>query len=493
MPIWEQLPAFYANSEQIDSSTDLNLMRVATGLIDRWSYRNEPAFDSSTGVDRINTPGYYDLTTPLRIWWGSALYVTGCTTLTIEGFGAKSSAELLKVYINGTDVSGSGTALGTITLPTGSSAAFSQAFTVTGLTDGTVVPIEIRAEGTHLSTATWVIMDVYFSAITKSGWVAAPSFAAVADATDPVKLNGLCFSLQWMFERMRLIPMVPRLALFYNLGPFKDPSSGDPQHTNRPMWYGSIGRYYANAELRIAGVIQSLTTTGYNFTVYLNGTLAYTSPTYGIGSTYPDVRIALSSYTLGSRVRVHILASATNGGTSNPLRFTRWTLGICHAYADSSGWPYATLPAKFVGPSASTNADALRIKLANLATIVNNAKARIDARPEQWARSRAMRRYYTRNTFTEQLLVARARPHVPQRSGSELFVKGKDIKVGYGPITVTVDAAANGFENYQYQRQESVSGAEAGALVAMDGLKGLDVGEAYAILGDPLYAAEYIS
>lgn len=491
MPIWESLPVFYAASGQIESATDLNLIRNAARLVDGWTYRNEPCFDSSSGVD-TNTPGYVGLDNPVRIWWGSPRFVAGCTTLTVEGYGAKSSAESLKVYVGGTDVTGSGTLAGTITLPTGSPAAFSGAFAISGYSDGAVVQVEVRAEGAHLSTAAWEIDDVYFSPITKAGWVAAPSFATVADATDPAKLNGLCFSLQWVYERIRLVPIVPRLALFYNLGPFKDPSGGDPQHTNRPIWYGSVPRYYSNAQLRIAGVIQSLTTTGWNFTVYLNGSLAYTSPTYGIGSTYPDVRLSLSSYTLGSRVRVHILASALSGGTANPLRFTRWTLGICHAYADSSGWPYASLPAAFTGPSAVTNADTLRSRLATLATIVNNAKARIDARPEQWGRSRAMRRYYTRNTFSEDLLIARARPHFPQRTGSELFVKGKDVKVGYGPIATKVDAAANGWEQYTYQVEESVSDAENGATVAMDGLKGLDVGAAYAILGDPIYAAEYV-
>ena len=103
---------------------------------------------------------------------------------------------------------------------------------------------------------------------------------------------------------MRLVPVIPRLALYYNLGPFKDPSYGDAQHTNRPLYYGSVGRYYANSDLHIYGAVNSPTAAGWNYLVYLNSVLAYTSPTYGTGATLIDQRFSLNSYTLGSRVRV---------------------------------------------------------------------------------------------------------------------------------------------------------------------------------------------
>lgn len=490
MAAWNTLPIFYPNSEQLDSATDLNRVREAVRLVDGWTFRNDAAFDSSTGLD-TGAPGYYDDNAdPLRVWWGAVRFVAGCTTLTIEGRGDQTGAELLKVYIGGTDVSGTGTALGTISLPA-SVADFSQSFSISGYSDGDVIPIEIRVEGGHTSAGPYIIHDVYLSPISKSGWVAAPSFASVADATDAAKLNALCTACQWVYERIRLIPFTPRLALYYNLGPFKGPAYGDVQHTNRPMYTGTVGRYDANAELRIAGAVISPTATGWSFQIYLNGALAYTSPTYGVGTQLVDVRLSLSSYTLGSRVRVTILASCTNDGGAQPLRFTRWTFGMIHAVANSSGWSYASLPAAFVGPSVSVTAEALRAKLASLATIVNAAKARIDARPERWARSRALRRHYTRNADSEDLLLARARPYVMARSGSEFFVKGKDIKLAIGPIAVTPDAEGNGWEKYTFQSEQTVD-AESGTTVYLDNFPGLDYGAAFRVLGNPIYAAEYI-
>lgn len=492
MAIWESLPTFYDSAGMLDSATDFNSLRSAAGLIDRWTYRAEPVFDSTTGVD-TNTPGYFSTDTPLRIWWGGVRFQTGCTTLTVEMQGALSGSESVKVYWNGTDVSGSGTLAATLT-PPGAFGAYSGTYTLPGgLTDGAVYQIEIRIEGAHLGAADHRVMDVYLSPVSKSGWVAAPSFTA--STVNAANLNALAFSLQWLYDRMRLIPMVPHLRLFYNLGPFKDPSSGDPQHTNRPMFYGSVGRYYSNSTLKITGAITSLTTTGWNYKIYLNGTLVHTSATLGIGTHYPSVSLSLAAYTLGARVSVAILASATTGGTAVPLRFTRWTLGVMHAVADSGGWAYASLPSKFVGPATGTSTfSAVVTALNSLSTIANNAKSRIDGRPELWARVRAMRRHYTRNSVTEGLLVQRARPHFPWRVGSELFVKGPNVEVQWGVFQpATVDANANGWEGYSFSSKQSVDGSATGATVYLDDLPGLDVGSIYVLFGDPIWAGEYIS
>ncbi len=490
MAAFDLLPQFYDNVGQFLSKTDLNLIRTNVGLIDRWTYRAEPFFDSSTGLD-TNTPGYVASDDPLRIWWGAVRYVAGCTTLTVEIKGAQSSAEVIKVYWNGTDTSGSGTLAMTLT-PPASFGAFSGTYTLPGgLVDGQVYRIEVRAEGGHTTTADWEIQDIYLSTVSKSGWVAAPTFTN--STVNAANLNALCYSTQWVYDRMRLIPMVPHLSMLYNVGPFFDPSRGDPQHTNRPMYFGSVGRYYSNAQLRIAGVVQSITTPGWNFTLALNGTVVYTSPTYGIGNQYINLTWPLTAYTLGSRISVAIRASSTNGG-SGTLRRTRWTFGIMRAEVDSSGWPYAALPSKFVGPSTGTTTwSTVVANLNNLSTIVNNAKARIDARPEQWARIRAMRRHYTRNTATESDLVARARPQFPQRVGSELFVAGQNVEIDYGLFTPgQLNANDVGWENYTFGQKQTVDDSANGKLVYLDDLKGLDVGSTYMLFGDPYWAGEYI-
>ena len=486
MAAWQTLPLFYPSASQVLLASDLNQVREAARLIDAWSYRNEAALDSTSSLD-TGVPGYMPTSTPLRIFWSAVRFVTGCTTLTIEGHGSMTGSEVLRVYINGTDVTTSGTLLGTITLP-GVYGAFSQGFAVSG-TDGDVITVELVIVGAHLSTAIYTIDDVYLSPITKSGWLAAPSFAAVADATDATKLNQLTFSLQWMYERLRMVPMPARQALFYNLGPFK---TGDAQHVNRPMYHGSVGKYYSNNYLRIKMYVISTITTGWNFSVLLNGVFVYISSIYGIGAQAIDQSLSLASYTIGTRVRIAILATCTNQGTVSAIRFTRWSNGVMHAVADSGGWPYATLPAEFSKPNTLTNANTLRAALASLSTIVNDAKTRIDGRPELWARSRAVRRHFTRNGETEGLLIARARHSFWQRTGSELFVKGSDIKVAYGPVSVDVDSESNGWEKYRHLKEEDVGDAQAGISVYLDDLEALDYGMAYRLLGNPIGAWEYV-
>lgn len=486
MAAWSTLPIFYPSAGQVLSASDLNQIREAARLVDAWTYRNEPALDSTAGLD-TGAPLYFPTSTPLRIWWGAVLFKTGCTTLTIEGRGALTGSEVLRVYVGGTDVTMSGTLAGTITIP-GTFGAFSGSYAVSG-NDGDVITVELVIVGTHLSTAQYLIEDVYLSPITKSGWVAAPSFASVADATDATKLNGLTFSLQWMYERLRLVPMPARQALYYNLGPFKPTT--DAQHLNRPMYHGSVGKYYSNNYLRIKLYVVSTTTVGWKYDIYLNGVSVFTSSTFGIGSQAIDQTLSLASYTIGTRVRIAIFASTVTAGPAFPLRFTRWSNGVMHAVADGSGWPYATLPAAFTGPSATTNANTLRAALASLATIVNNAKTRIDARPELWARSRAVRRHFTKNGETEGLLIARARHGFWQRTGSELFVKGTDIKVAYGPVSVEVDVEGNGWEKYTFLKNEAVD-AGLGTTVYLDDLEALDYGMSYRLTGNPIYAAEFV-
>jgi hypothetical protein len=487
---WDVLPVFYDSAGMLDSATDFNVLRAAAGLIDRWTYRVDPVFDSTTGVD-TNTPGYFSTITPLRIWWGAVRFQTGCTTLTVEMKGQLTGSESIKVYWNGTDATGSGTLAMTLT-PPGSFGAFSGTYTLPALTDGAVYQIEVRIEGAHTAAATYQMVDVYLSPITKASYPGVPTFTA--STVNAANLNLLASALQWMYERLRMVPMVPHLSLLYNLGPFKDPSSGDPQHTDRPIWYGSAGRYYSNSTLVIAGVIQSLTTTGWNFKIYINGSVVYTSPTYGIGNQAIRVTQSLSAYTLGTRVSVGILASATTGGTAVPLRFTRFTLGLMAVGSDGSGWPYASLPAKFVGPATGTSTFSTVVTALNaLSTIVTNAKSRIDGRPEQWARVRALRRHYSRNADTEGLLVARARPHIPLRVGSELFVKGTNTEVQWGVFQPgTVDANSNGWESYSMSNKQQVADSALGATVYLDDLPGLDVGSTYMLFGDPLWVEEKI-
>lgn len=491
MAAFETLPYFYDSVGMLDSKTDWNLIRANVGLVDKWTYRAEGAFDSSAGVD-TNTPLYYQSANPMRIWRGAARFVAGCTTLTVEGYGLRSQSENVKVYINGTDAVASGTNVMTIALPTGAAAAFSGSWTVSGLTDGQVVPVEVVINGAHDLNANYQITDIYFSPISKSGWVAAPTFAV--GTVNAANLNALCTACQWLYDRMRLVPMVARLGLFYNLGPFKDPSSGDAQHTNRPMWYGSVGKYYGNNILRVGGSITSVTTTQWNFKIYLNDSLAYTSPTYGVGTQAIYVPVSLAAFSTGDRIRVKILASALNGGTATPLRFTRWSLGIIRAEQDGSGWGYAALPSEFVGPMTGTTTWSVAVsRLNSLSTIVNNAKARIDARPELWARSRAMRRYFDRGD-SQDLYQARARPYYPRRVGSELYVKGTNVELQWGAITPgKLDANGNGWEKYEFFAKQTINDAANGALVYLDDLKGLDVGAAYVAFGDPLYLGEYIA
>ena len=101
--------------------------------------------------------------------------------------------------------------------------------------------------------------------------------------------------------------------------------------------------------------------------------------------------------------------------------------------------------------------------------------------------------YVSRNGGVgEGLLQARARPYFWQRTGNELIVQGKDVKLCYGPITTTPDAQSNGWENYVFAREEGISDAENGTTIYLDDYEGLDMGARFALKGNITYAGEIV-
>jgi len=475
------VPTFYDGVNMIESAPALRALRRNAALVDGLSYRQMPCFDSSAGLDTY-TPGYYPASGPFRDWNGYFRFRSGMTTLTIEGSADLQDTEVIKVYLNGS---------GTSSLSIVPADPFSEDITISGLgyTDGQIVQIELKVENTGSSTAAgrYVIYDIYASPISyATPWPGVPTFSSTYSA---LKLNQLSNAAIWLFNRMAATPIVPNLVMRYALGSF------GTSPNLRPLWYGSVGRYYSNDILRIYGEFTNVTDVAQRLKVYLGGSLAYTSSNYGPGTWPISIAIALT-HTLGERIEASVWEeTVTPGAVSAAWKQSRFSLLVRRSEADGSGYPYATMPSDF---TAATNigATTLNGRLNALATVLSNAKARIDARPEIWGRARAVRRWFGKNgEDTQGNFDARARVGLI-RQGYRLVVKGKGVSIAFGPITVPSDPQKGPqYDTHTYGKTTSViDGDKADTrTIYLDSIEGLVPGTLYVLTGDVQYAEELLN
>jgi len=474
------VPTFYDSVGMILSAADLRAIRRNAAIVDGLSYRQMPCFDSSAGLDTY-TVGYYPSSPPFRIWNGYFRFRSGMTTLTIEGSATPAGSETIKVFLNG-----SGTAAATIT-PTSS---FTQNITISGLgyTDGQIVQVELQVQGSaSTATARYVIYDIYASPISfATAWPGVPTFSGTYSA---LKLNQLSNAAQWLFDRMAATPIVPNLMMRYALGSF------GTLPNLRPLWYGSVGRYFSNDIFRLFGVYTNVTDVAQKLYVYINGSLASTLGPFGPGTATISIPVALT-HTLGTRVEASVWEETiTPGAVQAAWKQSRFSLTYRYSQADGSGYPYATMPADF-SPAVNISAATLDSRLNALATVLNNTKTRIDNTPNIWNRARAVRRWFGKNgEDTQGDFDARARPFFA-RQGYRLVVKGKGVSIGFGPITVPSDPQKGPqYDAHTYGKTESVIDGDKvdTKTVYLDSIDGLVPGTTYQLVGDVQYAEELLS
>jgi hypothetical protein len=410
------------------------------------------------------------------MWWGSIIWRTGMTSLVITGAATSFGSTTLKVYVNGV--------LKATVTP---SASWSTTISIsTGYADGDFLSIDILTFGNTTDTSTFIITDAYLTPITvTSSWPGVPSFSGTYNAT---KLNQLIDACQNLWDRINAVPLPA------GLGHVWAPATHKPEtHT---IYHGAIARNFSNDVLRIYGSVLINNTAEY-YTVALNGSIVYTSPTYAAGTTNTiAVSQALTAYTIGARVQVAIKAVVTDSSNQdvNATVNSRYTLNAIRTEADSSGYPVASPPTEFATNTsiASTTIDS---RLNAIATMLTNVNTRLNALPELWNRARAVRRRFAIDD-QQNVKLQRRYVHRLVRRGDKLVVRGKGIRIGWGGYAVENSEGGDPYSVYKFAHEESLVDGEhyQTATVYLDSLEGLFPGSPYYIAGyDAVGAFEYIS
>jgi hypothetical protein len=474
--VYEINPTFSDADDQIISSGDLRIIRQNAMLVDALSFRPVPMLDNSAALD-TGTPGFYKSGPTFRIAKYYFRFRAGMTTLTIKGRTTAPSGVTVKIYLND-----SGTASATISAP---QTSFTSTITISGLgfTVGQIIPILIKAEGSgNTSTATFYITSCYVGPISKSGWPGVPTFSV--STLNETKLNQLCSAIDWVYDRLNIVPFVPNRTTKVQLLQFRSGSW--------PVWFGTVQRGFDEDVAVVEGGFTNVSSTGLRYKIYLAGSLVATGATQTPGYYEFSETISLSGVAVGSTAEVWVYGEVVTPGPQADWKFGRMSIHRAEANA-STYYPIATtLPVSFTYGSKSPSA--LVSDLNAIANIVSTAKTRIDDAPHIFARAHALRHWYGYDEDTRGNLDNRAPVHFIRR-GSRLVVRGKDVKLGWGFATLARDDQGVNYDGYTYSRTEQIIDGDKVDTreVYLDSYPDLYPDRLYFLFGDVYYAEELLS
>jgi hypothetical protein len=472
MPVFIPSPIFVDNVGQLLSYEDLEIVRSNCAYCELLSFRTMPGFASSGGLDS-RTPNYYPSSGTFTLWYGNIRFQTGLTTLTLEGTAANVGTASIRLYVNGV-----------LRITATPASSFSGTWTIAGLANGEVADIRVDAffaSGGAPANASYIITAIYASPITYTPtWPGVPAFTATWSAA---LLNQLCDAAAWVYNRANATPVRPDLSLLYNLGTyFAD---------TRPMYYGSIGKWYSNSQFRFGGNIVNLSSPGQVIDVYLNGALVYTSGNFPIGTTAYSTALSLAAYSTGQQLSVQVNLRCTTAGAQVDWRFSRFTMNAARSEVDTTNvyTSILTTPPSEVIVARATVAAYLN----NLAAVVLAAHDRIINTPAVFGRVWAERRFFSKTNSMSELAQKRTRPRFV-RSGHRLIVRGKGVTVGWGGVMVPTNDAGLDFDNYGFRSSQSVIDPDklATQTIYLDTLPNLNYGDPYYLAGDVTWAEESI-
>lgn len=475
MPVLS-LPTYQVNNVNAPISVEglVARLRDAAISLDGWSYRKQAAFDGNSNGWVSHAAGDF------RVWWGALRWQTGMTTLSLDGFASGWGSATLKVYLNN-----SPTAAATITLATSWTTSISIS---TGYSDGDIILIEVRTSGNTTKTSRYLVQEVFGTPVTVStSWPGVPTFASTYDAA---RFNQMIDAAQNLYDRINAIPIPPTMGHFW--------VSGTHKVDTATLYAGSVLKAQSQDRLVIRGS-SNIFNDAEHIEVLLDGVLAYTGATWALGSNNDiDIAITLSG-SVSNRVYVQIDEVVTNAATNAALFASgqmelnsRFTFHTIRAEA-TTVYPAASPPTAFVADTPITAAT-LNSRLNAISTMLSNVNTRLNTATWLWNRAYAVRRRFAIDDH-ENSKLAGVFTHSFQRFGDRLIVSGKNVSIGWGGRVI--EPQDDPWRDYKYsyaQTKNAITGDKVDvATVFLEECEGLYEGQYYAVTGECVYAAEYLS
>jgi hypothetical protein len=451
------------------AAADINSLTENARRIDQLSYRGRRAF---TGA-MIRWAYEYDQS-PTVVMRGAFQFRTGVTNLNIIAEASfPSGTHTMRVYLN-TVLRYSATWVTTRT-------NYFFAITSYGFADLDIVEVEVHHEWTGVDGSP-VVIDAYVDAM--SGGVSAyptpTSFGAISEAN----LTALMTAQQWVWDRINRTDQVCFMGSMFAAGYGYDTAN------EMLLFDGSIEYSNGAGRLMIGIRYEVIANQAERIAVRIDGTQVATEDlAYGEGGEIA-FDIDISGYTADTTLRLTIiqvvLTPPLDGVRELGSRFS-----ITDIFTRRATYPAPTLPSLY-SPRQSLTFTDLQTALNQIRTITNDAATRVGSALGAFNRQRVFRWQPGaddgQNAFFQKVLVAKGR-----RAHDALWVRGKGLTIGYGPIAIK--AIPDQIYEWTPQYEETLIDGSAfqTRLVYFDQFPGLDFGMDYYIYGERIiYAAEQV-
>lgn len=428
-----------------------------------------------------------------RIWYGGFQFRAGMTTATYVMNAVLAGGEILRITHDGVEVYRAALAAGTSTINV----------PLSGLSDTQIVSVEIQidwpdnAPPSNRNTARYWVYDAYVSPA--GAWLGAfPGVSTLNTAGDELntaKGNQLVDSANWLIDRITCVPFIPQTNAIYQTGAdYLDNQTH--QRIVKDNLAATVARDSINTTFRATMGFVVANSPQVELRLYGNGVIVDSQTVTAGQSGAKVLEWDMSSLDVGERATIRIASYATPLDGNGQI-YTRY--GVVDA---------AVQDALVMATPVSNLTTTQELTWATLAGTFNAISARIsdiktmlDANPDVWDRVRMFTGKLDAPTATFENGAAGS-VFVPRhtRKGNVLWVKGKNVKLGYGATTVEPDANTEKPEpNRPYKwstaySHDIISGdTTQTTAVYLDSLPGLYTGVPYYLTGRVDAAFEYLA
>jgi len=476
-------PAFYDGTEL--SATDVNILRNNAEAIKTASLR---------GLHVHNIHRVLQTQNGGLVWSGGFQYRQGLTTARfviytrqVSGMGEHS----IVIYFNGVEVYRYDIA-STTTRNVGGFTTVDIPINTRGYADYEIVTVDIiplltSSSGDATKGEQWVF-DAYtfpYSNVVTSIWPGVPSFGTI----NATKLNQLSNGLDYLANRTAIMPYPLQMNMTQWMGTnnwrypkFRYFRVKFANQNNR-----FVTQVYYNCQHNSAKIRLTIGGVSWDFGPYTKGqNVLIPINVDGIASG-----LSWNVDYLGSLEEV-VLVKGTDDGRGGFVfgRISSGPLAI-----GSNGYSMPSTPVTS-GMLESISYSSLQTRLNAIANITNTAYSNITSNPMVFDRGYMFRNRYGvtigQNEYWTNVFIAGK-----YRAGDVLWVKGRDLRICYGPVTTTVKAESkpNDLWETKWLFEENLTDGDkiTQAYFYLDQFKNLYPGMVYYVLGTEInYAAEHL-
>lgn len=451
------------------SYADVNALTENARVIDALSYRGRRAFTSA-----MMKYAYENDRQPTVVMRGAFQYRTGVTNLNIiaEATFPGGGTHTMRVYLNGV-LRYSATWVTTRT---------NYFFNITGFgfADLDIVEVEVHDDWATADGQP-VVFDAYIDAL--SGGFAAYPTPTVFGTISEANLTALMTAQTWCYDRIN------RTDQPCFMGPMFLDGYGYPTVQEALIFDGGIEKTNGADRLLIGVRYQIIANQSERLAVRLDGTQVATQD-FTIGqSGEMEFNIDLTSYGTDVPIRVTIVQVVLTPPLTDVRQLgSRFT--ITDIFTRRNTYTAPSLPPA-VSPTTMTFST-LQGYLNQIRVATNDAATRIGSAVGAYNRQRVFRwapgADDGQNAYFVKRFVAKGR-----RAHDTLWVRGKNLKIGWGPLDITPNIGELADWKTQYEA-DLVSGDQIETkLVGFDLFEGLVSGMEYFVWGEKtVYLAEQV-